>query len=124
MNSLAIFANKKWGRKIVFVVASTAILFAFTASAASQINTILTNLQDTIQIVLKIMITLAIVVFISGIVKLIAAAGNPQMIKQAKSIIALGIISLAVLATLTGIIAFLQTYFGISPGNPIKVPQF
>lgn len=94
------------------------------SAAASKINTILTNVQDTLNIVIKILITMALVVFIWGIVRFIAAAGNIQEVKKAKGIMTYGIIALAVLAMMTGIIAFLQGYFGISPGQPIKIPQF
>lgn len=93
-------------------------------ASASKLNDILTNIQGTLALVLRILMTLAFVVFIWGIVKFIAAAGNPQAVKQAKGIMYYGIIALAIMATMTGIIVFLQAYFGVS-GNPnINVPQF
>lgn len=101
-----------------------AVIVPFFASAASKLNTILNNIQDTLGIIIKILITLALVVFIWGVVRFIAAAGNPQQIRQAKGIMLYGIIAIAVLAMMTGIIAFLQTYFGISDGQPITIPQF
>lgn len=96
----------------------------FSVSAASKINKILTNIQDTLNIVIRILITMALVVFVWGIVRFIAAAGNIQEVKKAKGVMTYGIIALAILATMTGIIAFLQTYFGITGGQPIKIPQF
>ena len=93
-------------------------------AAESEIKKILTNTQDVLKIVLAIVMTLAFVVFIWGIVKLIAAAGSPQKMMQAKGIILYGIIGIAIMATITGIIAFLQAYFGVTGGVPIKVPQF
>ena len=101
-----------------------AVIVPFVASAASKLNTILTNIQDTLGIVIKILMTLALVVFIWGIVQFIAAAGDPQAITRAKGIMKYGIIAIAILAMMTGIIAFLQTYFGIQGGQPIKIPQF
>ena len=88
------------------------------------IQTILSNTQEVLQIILAIVMTLALVVFIWGIVKFIAAAGNPQKMTQAKYTILYGIIGIAVMATITGIIAFLQSYFGVTGGTPIEVPQF
>ena len=88
------------------------------------IQTILSNTQEVLQIILAIVMTLAIIVFIWGIVKFIAAAGNPQKMTQAKYTILYGIIGIAVMATITGIIAFLQSYFGVTGGIPIEVPQF
>lgn len=101
-----------------------AVIMPITVSAASKINTILEQLKDTLNIVIKILMTMALVVFIWGIVRFIAAAGNIMEVKKAKGIMTYGIIALAILATMTGIIAFLQAYFGISPGQPIKIPQF
>lgn len=101
-----------------------AVMVPFSVFAASKLNTILTNIQDTLGIVIKILLTLAFVVFIWGVVRFIAATGNIQAIKQARGIMTYGIIAIAVLAMMTGIVAFLQTYFGITGGVPIKIPQF
>ena len=94
------------------------------AAADNSIQKILTNTQNLINILLQIVMTLAFVVFIWGIVKFIAAAGSPQKMTQAKYTMLYGIIGIAVMAMITGIIAFLQTYFGIQGGVPITVPQF
>lgn len=107
----------------MFSIAAVTVPFV-ALSATSKLNTILTNIQDTLGIVIKILITLALVVFIWGVVRFIGAAGNIQAVKQAKGIMTYGLIAIAVLAMMTGIIAFLQTYFGISGGQPIKIPQF
>ncbi len=111
-------------KKILFTFCSLAVIMPFSVSAASKINKILTNIQDTLNIVIRILITMALVVFVWGIVRFIAAAGNIQEVKKAKGVMTYGIIALAILATMTGIIAFLQTYFGITGGQPIKIPQF
>ncbi len=101
-----------------------AVIVPLSVSAASKINEILTNAQDTLNIILRILMTLAVVIFIWGIVRMIAAAGNATAIKQAKGILLWGIIGIAVMASMTGIVAFLQTYFGVSGNDTIKVPQF
>ena len=112
-------------RHITAATLLAAVIVPVTASAAgNSIQKILTNTQDLINILLQIVMTLAFVVFIWGIVKFIAAAGNPQKMTQAKHTILYGIIGIAVMAMITGIIAFLQTYFGIQGGVPIKIPQF
>jgi len=100
------------------------VIVPFSTLAASKINEILTNAQDTLNIILRILMTLAVVIFIWGIVRMIAAAGNATAIKQAKGILLWGVIGIAVMASMTGIVAFLQTYFGVSGNDTIKVPQF
>ena len=102
-----------------------AVIVPIAALAAeSDITKILNNTKDLLNLVIKILITLALVIFIWGIVQFIAAAGNPQKIRQAKGTILYGIIAIAILAMMTGIIAFFQTYFGIQGGVPINIPQF
>ena len=101
-----------------------AVIVPATVSADSQLTQILTSVQGLLQTVLQILITFAFVVFIWGIVKLISAGGNPQQAAQAKKTILYGIIGIAVIASIAGIIAFIQTYFGISGGGSIKIPQF
>lgn len=110
-------------RRNAFVLGIAAVMLPMTAYA-SQINDILTAMQGTIGIILQIVMTLGLIVFIWGIVKLISAAGNPQKIKEAKGIILWGIIGVAIMAMITGIIAFIQTYLGIPGGGSITVPQF
>ncbi|MEK7083558.1 MAG: hypothetical protein AAB972_05275, partial [Patescibacteria group bacterium] len=112
-------------KRLLFIFCSLVVIMPITAFAAgSKIKTILTNIQDTLGIVIKIFITLALVIFIWGVVRFILAAANPQARNQAKGIMLYGIIAIAILAMMTGIVAFLQTYFGITPGQPIKIPQF
>lgn len=81
-------------------------------------------MQGTIDIILQIVMTLGLVAFIWGIVKLIAAAGNPQKMKEAKQIILWGIAGVAIMAMIAGIIEFIQIYLGIPGGGSITVPQF
>ncbi len=106
-------------------ISVVAVIMPFIVLAQdSQLKIILTNTQEMLTLILQISMTLAFVVFIWGIVRFIAAAGNPQQIKQAKSIIVYGIIGIAIMAMTTGIIVFLQLYFGIPGGGSIKIPQF
>lgn len=109
------------------VAVTTLLTFGapYAVFAASKINTILNNIISLLQKVVLIVFTLAVIMFGWGIVKLIAAAGNPQEIKNAKSIILWGVIGMAVLASIAGIIAYFQNFFLISTANPtIRVPQF
>lgn len=109
-------------KKTIFtlsILSLTPLAFAY----ASQLNDIIINLTGTMKFILILVMTMALVVFVWGIVKLIAAAGNPQEITKAKGIITWGIIGLAVMASLLGIIEIIQIYFGISPAD-ITIPQF
>ena len=91
---------------------------------ASQIEDIIKSTVGLLQQVIFVVFGLAVVVFAWGIVKLIAAAGSPEKIKQARAVIWYGIIGIFVLASLWGIITFFQKDIGVESGVPITVPQF
>ena len=83
----------------------------------------LNNIFVVSKILASVVFMLALVVFAWGIVKLIAASGDPGAIKTAKGYIIWGVIGMAVLGSVIGLITFLQAYFGIkSGGGTISVP--
>ena len=88
-----------------------------------EINQIIINLTGTARLTITLLFVVALLVFVWGMVKLIFAAGNPQGIKDAKSILWWGIIGLTVLASASGIVFAIQAYFGVGP-SPIPNPQF
>ncbi len=94
------------------------------ARAASKIEGIITSSTTLVGSVTLLVFTLAVLVFAWGIVRLIAAAGNTEKIKQAKGIIWWGIIGMFVLASIAGIIYYLQKQFGIDSILTIPAPQF
>lgn len=91
--------------------------------ATDKITPVAQNLLTALNVVVTIVFVLAVVVFGWGIVQLIIAAGDPAKIKQARQFIWWGIIGIAVLASIWGIIQFLQGYLGVGGGTqPIKPP--
>lgn len=67
----------------------------------------------------------ALLVFALGIIRMIAAAGQgPEALKKAKGILLWGIIGMSVLASIGGIIFFVQQFFGVEGTTQISVPQF
>lgn len=92
-------------------------------ATASLLNQILVNLIRTATLVIVLLDVMAIMVFVWGIVKFIFAASNPEKLKDAKKILWWGVIGLFVLASVTGIVIALQSYFGVT-NQRIPVPQF
>ncbi|MBI3442273.1 MAG: hypothetical protein HY007_00665 [Candidatus Sungbacteria bacterium] len=91
----------------------------------TQVNTIVTNFTGLARLVITLLFVLALLVFVWGAVRLILAAGDPAKIKEAKSFMWWGVIAMAVLASVFGLITFLQSYFGVTAGGgftPIIVP--
>jgi peptidoglycan biosynthesis protein MviN/MurJ (putative lipid II flippase) len=108
-----------------YLLATFFASIALPVFSASKIQNVITDVTGILQSVIRIVFILAIIAFGWGIVKLIVAAGDPNEIKNAKGIIVWSVISIAVLASITGIIFYIQDFFGIDPSQTtIKPPQF
>jgi len=117
------FSIKHLQAAIVFG-GTTAFPLLARAAHETKINRIISALTDTVRLLLVFTFTLALLTFFWFIVKLISAAQDPEKLKGSKGIISWGIIGLAVIASLSGIIIFLQSYFGIEGGGIIPAVQF
>lgn len=96
-------------------------------AATTKLGSLIEKTTGLIQQIVVLVFVLAVVVFAWGIVKMISAAGNTEKLKQAKGIIWWGIIGMFVLASIGGIIAFLQVELTIDPNKPtgdISPPEF
>ncbi|MDO8676448.1 MAG: hypothetical protein Q7K16_02235, partial [Candidatus Azambacteria bacterium] len=85
---------------------------------AKSIKDIIQVFIDTLGLVVKLLWLLAFVVFIWGIVKFIAAAGNSTKKDTAKNYIIYGLIGIFVLLSFMGIIKIVGETFGIPVENP------
>jgi hypothetical protein len=78
---------------------------------------------DLVLAVIQFLWVLAFAVFIWGIVKFIAAAGNPEKRNTAKGYIIYGLIGIFILVSFVGLIYILQnTIFQGSPSSQLPVP--
>ena len=113
-------------KQIIVVIFLTSIPLITSAQSPdpAPVNQVLTNFLTLLNVVIRILITSAFVVFGWGIVKLIFSANDPKKIEQAKYIILWGIIGIFVLASMTGILAFIKNYLGIKNNTPIQPPTF
>jgi len=82
-----------------------------------QVNTILNNVTTAARLLVTLLFVLAMLVFVWGAVKLITAAGDPEAIKKARGFMWWGVIAMAVLASVFGLVTFLQSYFGVTGGG-------
>ena len=109
----------------VTMAAAAAVILPLIASAQAQdiVTPIAKNVLSLAQVLVTIVFVLAVVAFGWGIVKFIFAGGDPSAIAKAKSFLLWGVIGMAVMASLFGLITFMQTYFGIKSGGlPITPP--
>lgn len=108
---------------VVALVACITPLFAF-AQDTTYIETLLQGTLRVLNIIVTILFVLAIAVFAWGIVKLISFADNPEKRKNAKAILWWGVIGIAVLSLLMGLVAILKTVFGVPDAGSPSVPSF
>lgn len=109
---------------VIAVCGALLLSVSFVNAQGVQIDTILSRILNTLRTVVLIVFVLAVIVFGWGIVKLIIAAGNPTEIAKAKSFIWWGVIGMFILASIAGIIVYLQDFLGVSSGGTIKFPTF
>ena len=95
------------------------------AESNTKINTLIENVTDTMQLLVTLMFVVALLIFAWGIVQMIVAAGQgPEALRKAKGFLLWGIIGMAVLASIGGIIFFLRDFVGVENDTSISVPQF
>lgn len=80
------------------------------------------DIGDIIDVAIPIVFALALLFFLWGLAKYIFAAGNEEAKDAGKRIMIWGIIALFVMASVWGIVAFLQDVFGVT-GNTVDVPD-
>ena len=105
------------------VTASLLVPGLVFAQNPDQVNTIVTNITGLARLIITLLFVLALLVFVWGAVKLILAAGNPEAMKDAKSFMWWGVIAMAVLASVFGLVAFLQSYFGVTGSGTFTIPK-
>ena len=110
--------------------ATPMIAFAANPTAMDNVTPIANQFLILLKVIVSIVFVIALIMFGWGIVKLITAGGDPTAVQTAKGYIIWGVVGMAVLASLFGLITFLQTYFGVGngggtiniPGIPSKAP--
>ena len=99
------------------LLAIAVIMLPLIASAAEDIVTPIANhILSTVRVLVLIVFVAAVVAFGWGIVQFVYADGNPTAIAKAKNFLLWGVIGMAVMASLFGLVTFLQTYFGVDAG--------
>ena len=94
------------------------------ANTGSQFINFANNLLQTANILVTLLFVVALLVFAFGIIRFLLAAGDPNAVSSAKGYILWGVVGMAVLASLFGLILFLRNFFGISgDAGTIKVPD-
>ena len=101
------------------------ILFPFLTKAQTTIDGILDAFSGVIGNLVIVLAGIALVVFIWGVIKMLLgmSAGDADAVKNGKKHIVWGIIALFVMLSVWGIVALLDTMFGVGVGSqPVFSP--
>lgn len=102
--------------KLVSGAAVAALSLPMVAFAATDnpLQTALTNVGQLVATALPIVLSLVILYFMWGVAKYVLKIGGEEGQKAAKDIMIWGIIAIAVIVSMWGLVAALQSFFGVS----------
>ncbi len=108
--------------KYIKYVLPTVLLAPMQVGAAATITSIIGKFRGWIESLLPIFITVAMLYFIWGVIKVIRAEGDKR--DEAKKGMWSGIIALFVIISIWGIVAAIASSLDVSTGGTIVPPQF
>ncbi len=98
--------------------------FAFAQTPdLTGLDAIVAFIGRTVRSLIPIIFGLAIVYFFWGLIQYIRAAGDPKKAAEGKSIMIYGVIAIAVMISIYGLVAWLQNLLGISSIGAVTPPQ-
>ena len=98
-------------KKIIIV--SAAILPMFAYAQLGNVENIATSIGDIINVLIPIVFALALLLFFWGLATYILSAGDPDKKKEGRDKMIWGIVALFVMASVWGLVNFLQDAFDI-----------
>lgn len=105
------------------LIVGTAAAFPFASSAQTTIQQFLSTSGQILQTIINLLFIVVTIVFFWGVIKFVASAGDEEAKKQGKALMTWGIVGLAVMLVLWGIVVGLATTFGLQQTAP-PVPNF
>jgi hypothetical protein len=110
-------------KKIAYGLLAFAPIFAFAqGTGLSVFQSIVTQAGAILRLLIPMAFGLAILYFFYGIAKYVLSAGDAEKAKEGKSIMIYGVIAIAVMASLFGLVVWLQNVFGVQTGTAIQPP--
>lgn len=98
-------------KKLLFIGGILAPSFAFAVDT-TPLSIFVSNMGGVVDQLIPILSSVVVLVFFYGLVKYVLSAGDDDASKKAKSYMIRGIIGMFVLATIWGIIGFIQQTIG------------
>lgn len=115
----------KFFRKPIRFVLQTSIIAALFPLIASAKNfaDLVTSLIKYTDAITYVLVSVAVIVFLYGMLRLIASAGNEQKKGEGKKIILYGILGIFIMVSLWGIIHVIDQTFNLDNSKMPLIPQ-
>lgn len=110
-------------KKIIYAVLSFSPVLALAAVDTGNLQLIVDFIKRTVASLIPIFFGLAIIYFFWGLIKYIQSAGDPKAAGEGKSIMIYGVIAIAVMVSIYGLVAWLQVVFGINADAGVNLPD-
>lgn len=111
-------------KKFIYTATAFAPALAFAQGAnLSGIQSLVVQIGQIIARIIPIMFALAIVFFFWGLVQFLRASGDPKAQDAAKGQMIWGVIAIAVMVSIYGLVAWLQTTLGVTGGGSVILPE-
>ena len=111
-------------KNIKKVIPLTLVFLPSTVNAATTLETIIDAATDVVVLVVPGLITLALAIFIWGVIKYITAGDSEEGRSKARNTIIYGVIGLFAIVAVWGLVQVLGNTFDITIGGGIDIPQF
>lgn len=111
--------------RFIYTVLSFLPAFALAQPRTANLDNLgnfVTQIGGVVARIIPVMFALAIVYFFWGVIKYIRSAGDPKEADAGKSIMIYGVIGIAVMASIYGLIAWLQGTLGVGSGGTVILP--
>ncbi len=110
-------------KKIVYAVLAFAPGLALAQNPNfGGLDSIVAFIGRTVRSLIPIFFGLAIIYFFWGLIEYIRSAGDPKKAAEGRSIMIYGVIAIAIMISLYGLVAWLQNVLGISSNATANIP--
>ncbi len=109
-------------KKIIYSALAFAPVLTF-AQSLGNLSALVSDFGGIIAKIIPIMFALAIIYFFWGLVVFLRAAGDPKAQEAGRNQMIWGVIAIAVMLSIYGLVYWLQQNLGISNTGPIAPPQ-
>lgn len=105
------------------VMFAPALAFAQTTPATRNVNELISFLTQLLSAAVGLILAAAVVYFLWSVFKFVTSAGDEEARAKGRQGIIWGLIGIAVMVSIYGLVNFFTTSTGLGGQNPINVPS-